>query len=49
VTWVVRCDCGTDVKGETEEDIISNAQDHAKYKHAMIVTREQAWALAEPE
>ena len=49
MTWVVRCDCGTDVKGETEDEIIVNAQEHAKYKHSMIVTREQAWALAEPE
>lgn len=49
MTWVVRCDCGTDVKGETEDEIIVNAQRHAEHKHAMIVTREQAWALAEPE
>ena len=49
MTWVVRCDCGTDVKGETPEEIIVNAQAHAKYKHSMIVTREQAWALAQRE
>ena len=36
------------VEKETEEEIIINAQAHAKYKHAMNVTREQAWALAEP-
>ena len=45
--WVVRCDCGTDVVGETEDEIVENAQDHAKHKHSMIVTPEQARALAE--
>jgi predicted small metal-binding protein len=47
--WVIRCDCGTDVKGKTEDEIVKNAQAHAKKKHGVTVTREQALALAEKE
>ena len=49
MTYVIRCDCGTDVKGETEDEIVDNAQDHAKNKHSMVVPRDQALALAEQE
>jgi predicted small metal-binding protein len=49
MTWVIHCDCGTAVTGVTEDDIVENAQDHAKHKHALTVTREQALALAEIE
>ena len=49
MTWVIQCDCGTAVTGVTEDEIVENAQDHAKHKHALTVTREQALALAEIE
>ncbi len=49
MAWVIHCDCGTAVKGTTEDEIVENAQDHAKNKHALTVTREQALALAESE
>ena len=49
MTWVIHCDCGTAVTGTTEDEIVENAQDHAKNKHALTVTREQALALAENE
>ncbi len=49
MTWVIHCDCGTAVTGVTEDEIVDNAQDHAKHKHSLIVTREQALALAEIE
>jgi predicted small metal-binding protein len=45
--WVIHCDCGTPIKGTTEDDLVVNAQDHAKNKHGVIVTREQALGLAE--
>ncbi|HEY2332730.1 MAG TPA: DUF1059 domain-containing protein [Acidimicrobiales bacterium] len=48
MAWVIKCDCGTDVLGATDDEIVQNAQEHAKNKHAVIVTREQALALAEP-
>lgn len=46
---VIKCDCGTPIRGMTEDELVENAQDHAKNKHAVTVTREQALALAEIE
>jgi predicted small metal-binding protein len=47
--WVIHCDCGTAIRGRTDDEIVENAQDHAKSKHSLTVTREQALALAERE
>ena len=47
--WVINCDCGTAIRGRTDDEIVENAQDHAKSKHSLTVTREQALALAERE
>jgi predicted small metal-binding protein len=33
----------------TADEVAENAQEHAKNKHALIVTREQALGLAEIE
>jgi predicted small metal-binding protein len=49
VALVIKCDCGTPIRGMTEDELVENAQDHAKNKHAVTVTREQALALAEIE
>lgn len=45
---VIRCDCGFVVRGETDDELVSNAQQHAKQAHSMEITREQALAIAEP-
>ena len=47
--WVIHCDCGTAVRGDNEEELVKNAQEHAKNKHAVVVTPEQALALAQKE
>ena len=47
--WVIHCDCGTAIRGRSDDEIVENAQDHAKSKHSLTVTREQALALAERE
>ena len=47
--WVIHCDCGTSIRGNNEDEIVKNAQDHAKNKHAVVVTREQVLALAQKE
>jgi hypothetical protein len=47
--WVIHCDCGTSIRGKDEDEIVRNAQEHAKDKHAVVVTREQALALAQKE
>jgi predicted small metal-binding protein len=46
---VVKCFCGTDIRGKDDEEIVIKAQDHAKSKHALTVTREQVLGMAENE
>jgi predicted small metal-binding protein len=47
--WVVNCFCGTAIRGENDDEIVHNAQDHAKTKHSLTVTREQVLGLAEKD
>jgi predicted small metal-binding protein len=49
VSWVIHCDCGTDVTGSTEEEFVERAQAHAKTSHALTMTRDQVLALATVE
>jgi predicted small metal-binding protein len=46
---VVKCFCGTAIRGKDDEEMVMKAQDHAKSKHALTVTREQVLAMAESE
>jgi predicted small metal-binding protein len=46
---VIHCDCGTPVTGLTDDELVENARVHAKDKHGVIVTREQALGLAVEE
>jgi len=45
--YIIRCDCGTDVTGNNEDEAIANGIEHAREGHAMTVTREQVRALVE--
>jgi predicted small metal-binding protein len=45
---VINCPCGVVVTGETDEEVVANAQKHAKEIHQMDLTREQALAMARP-
>jgi predicted small metal-binding protein len=45
---VINCDCGVVVRGEDDDELVTNAQKHAKEAHNMDITREQALAIAEP-
>ncbi len=45
---VINCDCGFTVRGETDEELIGNAQQHAKDVHGMDIAPEQVLAMAEP-
>ncbi|MGH2759132.1 MAG: DUF1059 domain-containing protein [Actinomycetota bacterium] len=47
MAWIINCDCGVVVRGETDDELVDNAQDHAKTAHNMTITREQALAVAE--
>ena len=49
MTWVIHCDCGTDVTGLTEDEFVVNAVTHAKTSHALTMTKEQVLALATVE
>lgn len=46
---VINCPCGFVVKGESEDQLVQRAQEHAKQMHQMDLSREQALAMAKPE
>jgi predicted small metal-binding protein len=45
---VINCDCGYVVRGETDDEIVAEAQKHAREAHGMEITREQVLSMAEP-
>jgi len=45
--YIIRCDCGTDVTGQNEDEVVTNGIEHAREGHAMTVTRDQVRALVE--
>ncbi len=45
---VINCPCGFVVKGNSDEEVVSRAQEHAKQVHQMELSREQALAMAKP-
>jgi predicted small metal-binding protein len=45
---VINCPCGFVVKGSSDDEVVSRAQEHARQVHQMDLTREQALAMAKP-
>ncbi len=45
----MHCDCGTVVRGETDDELVANVQEHAREVHDMELTREQILAMAQQE
>jgi predicted small metal-binding protein len=43
---VINCDCGFVIRGDTDDELVTNAQQHAREAHGMEMTREQALAIA---
>ena len=43
------CECGVVIKGRDDDDLVVNAQRHAREVHRIQVTREQVLAMARPE
>jgi uncharacterized protein DUF1059 len=43
---VLHCDCGFEARGEDEDELIREVQQHALDAHDMAITRAQALALA---
>ncbi len=44
---IMRCDCGTVVRGESDDELVANVQKHAREVHDMEITREQVLAMAQ--
>jgi predicted small metal-binding protein len=49
MTRIVNCDCGRVVRGDSDDELVAAAQQHAREAHGMELTREQVLALATPE
>jgi len=49
MTKVIRCPCGTVLRAEDDEQVIAQAQRHAKEVHGMELSREQALAMSRSE
>ena len=41
----VKCQCGVEMRAETEDEIVAQIQEHGRTVHDMEVPREQALAL----
>jgi predicted small metal-binding protein len=46
---VINCDCGYTARGETDDELVADAQKHAREVHDMELTREQVLAMAVDE
>jgi predicted small metal-binding protein len=45
---VINCPCGFIVKGDTDDELVARAQEHARKVHQQEMSREQALAMAKP-
>jgi predicted small metal-binding protein len=45
---IINCPCGFVVRGDSDDQVVAKAQEHAKQVHQMDLTREQALAMAQP-
>lgn len=45
---LIECSCGALIQGEDDDDVVAQAQEHAKSIHDMELSREQALAMARP-
>ena len=47
---VVHCPCGTDVEGESDDELVANVEEHVKEQHPDMVgtmSREQVLEMAQ--
>ena len=45
---IIQCPCGSVIEGDSDEDVVKKAQEHAKATHNMELSKEQALAMARP-
>ena len=48
MTKIINCDCGRVVQGDSDDELVAAAQEHAREAHGMELTREQILSLAVP-
>jgi predicted small metal-binding protein len=48
MTKIINCDCGRVVRGDSDDELVAAAQEHAREAHGMELTREQILSLAVP-
>ena len=48
MTKMFTCECGVVIKGRNDEELVAEAQRHAREVHRMEITREQVLAMARP-
>ena len=46
---VIACPCGYTIRAESDAELVSQAQKHAKEAHGMTLTMDEALAMARPE
>ena len=46
---IVQCDCGYVARGETDDELVRDVQEHARAVHDMEFSREQVLSMAKPE
>jgi len=45
---VIQCPCGSVIEGQSDDEVVTKAQEHAKTTHGMDLSREQALSMARP-
>ncbi|HVM15780.1 MAG TPA: DUF1059 domain-containing protein [Egibacteraceae bacterium] len=45
---IINCDCGYIARGETDDELVQVAQDHAREVHDIELTAQQVLSLAVP-
>jgi len=45
---IIQCPCGSVIEGQSDDEVVKKAQDHAKSVHGMDLSREQALSMARP-
>lgn len=48
VTKQVSCDCGKNIRENTDDELVAAVQKHAREVHNMKLTREQILAMSQP-
>jgi predicted small metal-binding protein len=44
----IQCPCGAVIEGQSDDEVVKKAQEHAKTTHGMDLSREQALSIARP-